>query len=106
MKFPPNTAEFNSAVCAVDNLFPMKKPLSSDADQHSKQDEINLGLTSFTQEAAECQSTAPMRPNAEDKKETYSHRMDVLHPPQKQTALKGTGCTESLISPCWSFGKS
>ncbi|XP_059549949.1 uncharacterized protein LOC132233378 [Myotis daubentonii] len=89
MKFPLNTAEFNSAVCAADNLFLIEKPLTSDADQYSKQDEITLGLTSFTQEAAECQSIASMRPNAEgDKKETYHHQMDILHSPQKQKALK------------------
>ncbi|XP_006755202.2 PREDICTED: uncharacterized protein PDZPH1P isoform X2 [Myotis davidii] len=89
MKFPPDAAEFNPAVCAADNLFLIEKPLTSDADQYSKQDEITLGLTSFTQEAAECQSIASMRPNAEgDKKETYYHQMDILRFPQKQKALK------------------
>lgn len=109
MKFPPNTAEFNPAVCAADNLFLIEKPLTSDADQYSKQDEITLGLTSFTQEAAECQSTASMRPNAEgDKKETCYHQMDILHSPQKQKALKGAVLYRILyfIFTCLSFGKS
>lgn len=91
MKFPPNTAELNSAVGAADNLFLIEKPLTSDADQYSTQDEINMGLTSFTREAAECQSIASIRPNAEgDKKETYYHQMDILFSPQKQKAWKGT----------------
>lgn len=91
MKFPPNTAEFNSAVCAADNLFLIEKPLTSDADQYSTQDEINLGRTSFTQEAAECQSIASVRPNAEgDKKETYYHQMGILLSPRRRKAWKGT----------------
>ncbi|KAK1345090.1 hypothetical protein QTO34_013795 [Cnephaeus nilssonii] len=89
MKFPPNTAEFNSAVCAADNLFLIEKPLTSDADQYSTQDEINLGRTSFTQEAAECQSIASVRPNAEgDKKETYYHQMGILLSPRRRKAWK------------------
>ncbi|XP_045427772.1 uncharacterized protein LOC118703645 [Pipistrellus kuhlii] len=87
MKFPPNTAEFNSAVRAADNWFLIEKPLTSDADQYSARDEINLGLASFTQEAAECQSIIPIRPNAEgDKKETYCHQTDILLSPRKRKA--------------------
>ncbi|XP_036135321.1 uncharacterized protein LOC118641838 isoform X1 [Molossus molossus] len=92
MDFPPNTAEFKSAVCATDNLFLIEKPPTSDADQHSNRDEINFGLTSSKQKVAECQKIASRRPNsAEDKngpKENYYHRIDILRSPQKQKILR------------------
>lgn len=101
MDFPPNTAEFNCAMCATDNLFLIEKTLTSDADQYSNQDEINLGLSSFKQEPAECQRIASRRMNSEgdknDPMENYYHHIDLLLSPLKQKALKGTvGYTESL----------
>ncbi|XP_054445315.1 uncharacterized protein LOC129083508 [Pteronotus mesoamericanus] len=114
MDFPPNTAEFNSAGCATDNLFLTEKPMTSDADHCSNQDEINPGLTSFKQEAAECRRIASIRPNCEgdknDPQENYYHQIDTLLSPQKQKAVKGMVCyTKSFtlfIFTCLSFGKS
>ncbi|XP_036998533.2 uncharacterized protein LOC119047244 [Artibeus jamaicensis] len=92
MDFPPNTAEFSSAECATDNLFLIEKPVTGDADQYSNQDEINPGLTSFKQEAAECQRIASIRPNCEgdknDPQENCYHQIDTLLSPQKQKAMK------------------
>ncbi|XP_035876513.1 uncharacterized protein LOC118499499 isoform X4 [Phyllostomus discolor] len=103
MDFPPNTAEFSSAGCTADNLFLIEKPMAGDADQYSNQDEINPGLTSFKQEAAECQRIASIRPNCEgdknDPQENCYHQIDILLSPQKQKALKVTsedGCSVDL----------
>ncbi|KAM5331397.1 uncharacterized protein AAES06_011677 isoform 2-T2 [Glossophaga mutica] len=94
MDFPPNTAEFSSAGCTTDNLFLIEEPIAGDADQYSNQDEINPGLTSFKQEAAECRRIASIRPNCEgdknDPQENCYHQIDILLSPQKQKALKVT----------------
>ncbi|KAJ8775656.1 hypothetical protein J1605_016204 [Eschrichtius robustus] len=88
----PDSAEFNCAVCATDNLFLIEKKLTSDADQYGNQDETSLELTSFKQEPAEGQRIASTKPNSEenknDPKETYYHQIDMLFSPQKQKALQ------------------
>lgn len=99
MDFPPKTAEFICAVCHTDNLLLIERTVTNDADQYSNQDEINLGLTSFKQEPAECQSIASIRTNSDrdknDPKENYCPQMGILLSPQKQKTLKGTvGYTE------------
>ncbi|MBZ3875918.1 Pleckstrin homology domain-containing family A member 5 [Sciurus carolinensis] len=94
MDFPPNTAETNCKVCAMDKLFLIEKTLHSGADQcgnqYGIQDEKDLELTSFQHQSAECQRISSTKPDSEgdENEKDYSHQIDILLSPQKQKAWK------------------
>ncbi|XP_040841799.1 uncharacterized protein LOC121160217 [Ochotona curzoniae] len=91
MNFPTNTTESSCAVHAIGNPCLIQKTVTSRTDQNGNNDEGSLGITTFKQEAAECQRVPSTESNSEgddNKNETYYHQMDILFSPHKQEAFK------------------